>query len=114
VLFLKVLVSLFLGIVLNFYTIVSLDSSTSYYVKAEVPPYAKWGRLAMQKTKEKYPNAAITDYLHLGRVQGTTSDTEKFKLWLKDKNKEFGVLVDIQFDKKTEKIITIKFRETER
>jgi hypothetical protein len=114
VLFLKVLVSIFLGIVLNFYTIVPLDSSTSYNVRAEVPPYAKWGQLAMQKTKERYPNAAITDYLHLGRVPGTTSSTEKFKLWLKEKNKEFGVLVDIEFDKKTEKLITIKFREIER
>jgi hypothetical protein len=114
VLFLKVLVSVILGIVLSFCTIVSLDIHTTNSANAEVPPYAKWGQLAMQKTKEKYPNASITDYLHLGRVPGTTSDTEKFKLWLKDKNKEFGVLVDIEFDKKTEKLITIKFREIER
>jgi hypothetical protein len=114
VLFLKFLIILFLGIVLNLGTFVNLDSSSSNYVKAEVPPYAKWGQLAMQKTKEKYPTASITDYLHLGRVPGTTSDTEKFKLWLKQKNKEFGVLVDIKFDKKTERLIEIKFKEVAR
>lgn len=110
----KLLVSLMLGIVLNFCTIVTLDIGTLNSVKAEVPSYAKWGQLAMQKTKEKYPNASITDYLHLGRVPGTTSSTEKFKLWLKNKDKEFGVLVDITFDKKTERLIVIKFREVDR
>lgn len=113
-LFLKLLVSLFLGMLLNLGTIVTLDIGTTNSVMAQVPPYAKWGQLAMQKTKEKYPNAAITDYLHIGRIPGTTSSTEKFKLWLKDKNKEFGVLVDIEFDKKTERLIGIKFREVDR
>jgi hypothetical protein len=110
----KLLNSLFLGIVLIVGIFLTPTISTSSSVKAEVPPYAKWGQLAMQKTKEKYPNAAITDYLHLGRIPGTTSSTEKFKLWLKDKDKEFGVLVDIEFDKKTERLIEIKFREVDR
>jgi hypothetical protein len=110
----KLLVSLFLGIVLNLGTTLTPTISTTSSVKAQVPPYAKWGQLAMQKTKEKYPNAAITDYLHLGKVPGTTSSTEKFKLWLKEKDKEFGVLVDIEFDKNTERLIGIKFREVTR
>jgi hypothetical protein len=110
----KLLVSLFLGIVLNLGTTLTTPISTTSSVNAQVPPYAKWGKLAMQKTKEKYPNAAITDYLHLGKVPGTTSSTEKFKLWLKEKDKEFGVLVDIEFDKKTENLIGIKFREVAR
>jgi hypothetical protein len=110
----KLLVSLFLGIVLNLGTTVTPAISTTSSVMAQVPPYAKWGQLAMQKTKEKYPNAAITDYLHLGKVPGTTSSTEKFKLWLKEKDKEFGVLVDIEFDKNTERLIGIKFREVTR
>jgi hypothetical protein len=110
----KLLVSLFLGIVLNLGTTIPPSISTTSIVKAEVPPYAKWGQLAMQKTKEKYPNAAITDYLHLGKVPGTTSSTEKFKLWLKEKDKEFGVLVDIEIDKNTERLIGIKFREVTR
>lgn len=75
------------------------------------PPYAKWGQLAMEKTKEKYPNANIVDYLHIGRVQGTNTTMEKFKLWLKEKEKEFGVEVHIEFDKDTEKVISITFKE---
>ena len=80
----------------------------------EVPPYAKWGQIAMKNTKEKYPQANIIDYLHIGREKGTEYSVEKFKLWLKQDSKEFGVFVDIKFDNKTEQIIDIKFRETTR
>lgn len=79
-----------------------------------IPPYAKWGTLAMEKTKERYPNANILDYLHMGRVPGIPNTTEKFKLWLKENNKEFGVFVEIQFDTRTEKVIKITFKETAR
>ncbi|WP_047980449.1 YqzG/YhdC family protein [Ornithinibacillus contaminans] len=81
------------------------------HAKKEVPPYAKWGRLAMQKTKEKYPNANIVDYLHVGRDKGNKNSTETFKLWLEAPDKEFGVFVDITFDNKTEQIIDVTFRE---
>lgn len=77
-----------------------------------IPSYAKWGNYAMKTTKEKYPNAQILDYLHIGRKTGTTSSTESFKLWLRENKKEFGVFVDIQFDKQTEKVLQTTFRET--
>jgi hypothetical protein len=77
----------------------------------ESPPYAKWGRIAMQKTKEKFPNAQIVDYLHVGREKGITTSTETFKLWLEEPEGEFGVFVDITFHNITEEIISIKFRE---
>ncbi len=78
----------------------------------EAPPYAKWGRIAMQQVKKKYPNTAIVDYLHIGReIKGDTA-TEKFKLWLRAKDKEFGVYVNIQFKRKTDEIIKITFKET--
>lgn len=76
--------------------------------------YAKWGKVAMQKTQEKYPAAKIKDYKHIGRVHGTNTTVEKFKLWLKENNKEFGVLINIEFDKKTERIVEITFREVPR
>ncbi|MGF9966961.1 YqzG/YhdC family protein [Bacillus rhizoplanae] len=78
------------------------------------PPYAKWGKLAVQQTKEKYPQADIIDYLHIGRRPKTVNTSvEKFKLWLRDKNgKEFGVFVDVEFETNTEKFITIHFKET--
>ncbi|MCM3765186.1 YqzG/YhdC family protein [Neobacillus niacini] len=79
-----------------------------------IPPYAKWGQLAMKKTHEKYPQAQIVDYLHVGRTTGPQSSVEKFKLWLKDSQREFGVFVDIEFENTTEKVISTKFRESTR
>ncbi|MED4227262.1 YqzG/YhdC family protein [Neobacillus cucumis] len=79
-----------------------------------IPSYAKWGTLAMKKTKERYPNANIIDYLHVGRVTGPHSTTEKFKLWLKDNQKEFGVFVDIEFNPSTNEVIKTTFKETTR
>lgn len=66
----------------------------------------------MKRTHEKYPNAQIIDYLHIGRVSGQNSSTEKFKLWLKEGKKEFGVFINIEFNNETEKIIKISFRES--
>lgn len=80
----------------------------------QAPPYAKWGQVAMKKTKERYPQANIIDYLHIGREKGPKNSTEKFKLWLKTDSKEFGVFVDITFENETEQIKDIKFRETTR
>ena len=79
-----------------------------------IPPYAKWGLMAMEKTHAKYPNADIIDYLHIGRVTGPKTSTEKFKLWLKDNKKEFGVFIDIEFNNQTQKVVKITFRQTTR
>lgn len=76
----------------------------------DVPPYAKWGKMAMQKTKEKYPNADIIDYLHVGRKKGEQTSVETFQLLLKEE-KEFGVKVDIEFENETERVIKISFKE---
>jgi len=78
------------------------------------PAYAKWGRIAMEKVKEKYRHAEIIDYLHIGKVTGDKTSTEKFKLWLRERNREFGVFVDITFDNETEEIINVEFQETDR
>ncbi|MCJ8007116.1 YqzG/YhdC family protein [Lederbergia wuyishanensis] len=77
-----------------------------------IPSYAKWGVLAMKKTKERYPNARIMDYLHIGKLSGTPTSTEHFKFWLKEDGKEFGVYVNIEFNNRTEQIINITFRES--
>ena len=42
------------------------------------------------------------------------STTEKFKLWIKDHNNEFGVFVRITYITKTEEIVNIDFQETSR
>lgn len=80
----------------------------------KIPAYAKWGQLAMQEIKSKYPHATIIDYLHEGRELKVDSTIEKFKLWLKEGDHEFGVFVKIEFATNTEKVITITFQETTR
>lgn len=79
------------------------------------PPYAKWGRLAIQETKKRYPTAKIVDYLHVGRksISAATAQ-ERFKLWLKQENRQFGVYVSITFDTASERVLAISFEETQR
>ncbi|MFK9090875.1 DUF3889 domain-containing protein [Bacillus salipaludis] len=88
--------------------------NTAMAQQKPIPPYAKFGTLAMEKTHEKYPNAKIIDYLHIGRLAGKQTSTEKFKLWLKDNSKEFGVFVNIEFNNETGKVSKITFKETSR
>jgi hypothetical protein len=87
-------------------------SRTTYAQHKPIPSYAKWGRLAMKKTHEKYPNAQIIDYLHIGKITGAQTSTERFKLWLKEGQKEFGVYINIEFDNKSENVVKITFKET--
>ncbi|KAB7709119.1 DUF3889 domain-containing protein [Bacillus aerolatus] len=109
----RLLLSLLYCILLISGNLASIRFSTSNMVKAEneSPPYVKWGKLAMQKTKEKYPNAKIIDYLHVGTHKGAKSSIETFKLWLKGDDEEFGVFVEIEYDTKTEQVIDITFKE---
>lgn len=79
-----------------------------------IPSYAKWGKLAMKETQSKYPTAKIIDYLHEGRESKEDSTIEKFKLWLKDGDREFGVFVRIEYTTATEKVVNIEFLETPR
>jgi hypothetical protein len=75
------------------------------------PAYAKWGKIAMEETNKKY-DASIVDYLHIGREEISNKiSVERFKLWLKKSNHEFGVIVSIKFHTNTEEIISIEFVE---
>jgi hypothetical protein len=88
--------------------------NTAYAQQKPIPPYAKWGQLAVKETQKKYPNAQVVDYLHIGKVSGEPSSTEKFKLWLKGPQKEFGVFVNIEFNNRTEKVLKVTYKETPR
>ncbi|WP_144509800.1 DUF3889 domain-containing protein [Bacillus sp. FJAT-22090] len=87
-------------------------SSTHNFAQLEEPSYAKWGKIAIKETQLKYPNAKIIDYLHEESESKEGSTVEKFKLWLKDSNHEFGVLVRITYTTDTEKMVNIEFHET--
>lgn len=102
------------ALVILFITTCSNLYTGSAIVHAQ-PPYAKWGKLAVEKTKEQYPKAEIIDYLHIGRKPKTVQITvEKFKLWLREDGKEYGVFVDVEFETKTEKFIKMTFQKTSR
>ena len=83
-------------------------------IQEAVPAYAKWGKLAIKETHAKYPSAKVIDYLHEGSESKRDTTIEKFKLWLKDGDKEFGVFVRIQYTTETEKVIAVEFQETSR
>ncbi|KQU24338.1 hypothetical protein ASG61_20680 [Bacillus sp. Leaf75] len=88
------------------------NSIDIYTVNAEKanPSHAKWGRIAMKKTAEKYPSAKIYDYLHVKREQRGNYSIETFKLWLDENNNKFEVIVNISFDTKSEKITNISLQ----
>jgi len=76
------------------------------------PEYAKWGLIAVEQSKAKY-HAEIMDYLHVGRKEVSPGVAEEtFKLWLRDRTREYGVIVTIQFYTANDQIITVKFQET--
>ncbi|MGN7470966.1 YqzG/YhdC family protein [Brevibacillus sp. SAFN-007a] len=77
------------------------------------PPYAKWGRLAMQETLKKYPHAEIVDYQHVGRTAKTpTTSEETFKLLLQEGNRRWALLVHIEFENQTEHVVQITYEES--
>ncbi len=87
---------------------------TLAHTQQEIPAYAKWGKLAIKETQSKYPNANIVDYLHEGSESKEDSTIEKFKLWLKDGDNEFGVFVRIEYTTETEKVLNIDLQKTSR
>ncbi len=92
---------------------IALHPSAAYGQTAQ-PEYAKWGIVAMEAAKAKY-GVPIVDYLHLGRFPAAPGAAEeRFKLWLKDDSREFGVIVSVQFYTANDRLITVKFRETDR
>jgi len=85
---------------------------SAYPAQATPPSYAKWGQIAVKTAKEKYPRANIVDYLHIGREDKPHSSIEKFKLWVDDQGKEFGLLIQIEFDPKDDRVIQVNTQKT--
>lgn len=99
--------------------VITINSALTHFpsialTQEEIPAYAKWGRLAVKEVQSKYPDATVIDYLHEGSETKGDTTIEKFKLWLKDSDKEFGVFVHITYTTETEEIVNVEFRETSR
>ena len=82
------------------------------HAQQEAPAYAKWGKLAIEKTQSSYPDSKIIDYLHEGSEKEEGTTIEKFKLWLKKGDKEFGVFVRIKYTTETQQVVDIELKET--
>lgn len=109
----KLLISLFLTLALCCESVNPLNLFITVYAQHKpIPPYGKWGVFAMKKTQEKYPNSKIIDYLHIGRISGPHSSTERFKFWLKDNSREFGVFINIEYNNQTERVVKVTFKES--
>ncbi|MCM2997562.1 YqzG/YhdC family protein [Paenibacillus cellulositrophicus] len=77
------------------------------------PPYAKWGLIAVKEAQKKY-NSEITDYLHIGRINLSPTEAEEtFKLLLSRQGMPAAVLATVRFNTVTERLISIKFRDTQ-
>lgn len=98
--------------VLALMSILIFCSPQLFYARPDAPPYAKWGQLAMKTAKDKYPKADIIDYLHIGRVDKDQVSTEKFKLWLREDGKEFGLFIDIDFNPANEQVKQIHMKKS--
>ncbi|WP_141432926.1 DUF3889 domain-containing protein [Bacillus sp. 03113] len=110
----KLFICLFVTLVFCSESVIPLDLFNKAYARQEeAPPYAKWGSFALKKTKEKYPNAKIIDYLHVGKISGPITSTERFKFWLKENGKEYGVIINIEFNNETERVKRVTFKKTQ-
>ncbi|WP_338780474.1 YqzG/YhdC family protein [Metabacillus sp. FJAT-52054] len=86
-----------------------------YSAHQQEPAYAKWSRIAIQEVKRKYPDAKLLDYKHIGREKVDAElAAEKFKLWVRQGSREFGLFVTVEFNEKTQKVKSIHFKESER
>lgn len=102
------LITMFIFSFLLTFTSMHLDVNAK-----ELPSYVKWGRIAMTKVQEKYPGSEITDYLHVGKEDKEGTSTEKFKLIVKKDKKEIGVNVNLTFDTRTERLLSVDLTETQ-
>lgn len=84
---------------------------TTAPIHQETPAYAKWGQVAVKETQSKFPHSSIIDYLYEGSEPKENSTIEKFRLWLKENDKEFGVSVKIEYITDTNELIHIQIHE---
>lgn len=88
-----------------------IAESLTHAVNSKDPDYAMWGTLAVTEAKRKY-NMDVVDYLYMGRTTISSElAEEKFKLWLKEGAREFGVYVTVAFHPTTHQFISIRYEE---
>ena len=78
------------------------------------PPYARWGRIAMEQTAAKFPGVPITDYLYVGKFPKMNSYADEvFRLVIRPASEQRTIIVVITIDERSNKMQTIQFQKIE-
>ncbi|WP_196305221.1 DUF3889 domain-containing protein [Metabacillus sediminilitoris] len=76
--------------------------------------YEKWSKIAISSVKEKYPDAELVDYRYVKReVVNEEESKDIFHVKVKQKNQVFIANVDVVFNPKTAKLITVNIEKVE-
>jgi hypothetical protein len=101
-----------------FFTLVALTLILTAGIKAygeqnvEEIHYEKWSRIALSSVKEKYPGSQIIDYKYVKREAVNEEESKDiFHVKVKQKNEVFIVNVDVVFNPKTAKLITVNLEK---
>ncbi|MDN4071588.1 DUF3889 domain-containing protein [Fictibacillus terranigra] len=74
--------------------------------------YAKWGKIALERTKEKYPNSTISDYQYdTRRVNADGTVIDFFDFIVTENRVEKDVKVKVLHDPDNGKLISVGFEE---
>lgn len=96
------------------FTLVALTLILTAGIKAygeqnvEEVDYEKWSRIALSSVKEKYPDSQLIDYKYVKREAVNEEEAKDiFHVKVKQRNEVFIANVDVVFNPKTAKLITV-------
>lgn len=76
--------------------------------------YEKWSRIALSSVKEKYPESQLVDYKYVKREAVNEEESKDiFHVKVKQKEEVFVANVDVVFNPKTGKLITVNVEKVE-
>jgi len=99
---------LFLSVLLGFLTLAMNG------VSAQIPDYAKYGKIATAVVKEDYPNQKVVEYQYMGREKKSETEvTDTFRFEIEEDSKKVFVNVLITHDLKNNKTLSIVVKEVQ-
>ncbi|WP_052737842.1 DUF3889 domain-containing protein [Bacillus sp. SA1-12] len=76
--------------------------------------YEKWSKIAISAVKERYPESQLIDYKYVKREEVNEEESKDiFHVKVKEKAKQFVVYVNVVFNPKTGKLITVNLEKKE-
>ena len=84
------------------------------HVGAELPSYAKWGKVAIEETTKKYPEQNVTDYRYDGKVFiSDVREQYNFEFTLKTNGQSREIRVYVLVNPKSDQLIDVLYDEIE-